>query len=111
MAALNGFSVAVASRCSNGCVIQQDWTTNSIHYDAIIGDGVLNFTPELAEAVLSMASHSCHRFVVRVFSRRLPIMRVAQNFPAPADLSIPPTEVRDLGDYRFYAWSFDASTG
>lgn len=83
---------------------QGDWTDNSEHFDAIIGDGVLNFTPELSERVLDMALAHSRVFVARVFRERLPIMRIADHFPAPGDLSVPPTEVIDREQYSFYIW-------
>lgn len=87
-------------------VITQDWTTNTVRYDAIIGDGVLNFTQDLAERVLAMAAASCSVFVARVFTERLPIMRVADNFPVPNDFDPAPTEVRGRNQYSFYVWRF-----
>ena len=89
-------------------VITQDWTTNTVDYDVIFGDGVLNFTASLAEDLLTMASAHSSRFIVRAFSRRLPIMRVADFFPASTDFPVTPTEVVERNEYRFYVWSFDS---
>lgn len=89
-------------------VVQQDWTTNTNRYDVIIGDGVLNFTAELADELLHMASRNCGTFVVRAFSERLPIMRIADNFPVAGDFEISPTDVIERDSYRFFVWRFDA---
>jgi hypothetical protein len=87
-------------------VIQQDWTTNATQYDVIIGDGVLNFTADLADALIQMASQHCRTFVARSFSTRLPIMRIADNFPIATDFAIAPNEVIERDLYRFYIWQF-----
>lgn len=87
-------------------VIKQDWITNDVFFDNIIGDGVLNFTQELAEDIVQMCSKNCKVFVARVFNRKLPTMRIADNFPKPNDFTIPPTEVKTLEDYSFYVWQF-----
>jgi hypothetical protein len=89
-------------------VITQDWTTNAVDYDVIFGDGVLNFTQELTESLLTMARDHSSRFIARAFSRRLPIMRVADFFPSANDFSLPPTEVIERDEYRFYVWNFDS---
>ena len=87
-------------------VIKQDWVTNDVFFDNIIGDGVLNFTHELAEDIIQMCSKNCKIFVARVFNRKLPIMRIADNFPKPYDFTIPPSEVKIFDDYSFYVWRF-----
>ena len=87
-------------------VIAQDWTTNSVTYDVIIGDGVLNFTDTLAEQVLEMVSRTSGRFIARSFNERLPIMRVADNFPSGADFALPPAQTIDRGQYSFFIWDF-----
>lgn len=87
-------------------VIQQDWTTNTTRYDVIIGDGVLNFTADLADDLVTMASKRCRTFVARSFSERLPIMRIADNFPTETDFAIAPNEVIERDLYRFYIWQF-----
>lgn len=87
-------------------VIKQDWTTNDVFYDNIIGDGVLNFTHELAEDILEMCSKHCKVFVARVFTKKLDTMRIADNFPTPSNFSIPPNEIRIKTDYAFYIWRF-----
>jgi hypothetical protein len=72
----------------------------------IIGDGVLNFTADLAQQLLDMASKSCSTFVARSFSQRLDIMRVADNFPTADDFPIAPSEVIERDLYRFFVWHF-----
>lgn len=87
-------------------VITQDWTTNTVPFDVIIGDGVLNFTADLAERVVAMAVGTAGRFIARSFNQRLPIMRVADNFPSASDFTTPPTQVIDRGQYSFFVWDF-----
>jgi hypothetical protein len=67
---------------------------------------VLNFTAELAEQLLYMASTSCSTFVARSFSQRLDIMRVADNFPTADDFPIAPSVVIERDLYRFFVWHF-----
>lgn len=88
-------------------VIQQDWVTNTKFYDAIIGDGVLNFTESLASGLIEMALEHSSLLVVRSFTRRLPIMRVADYFPGPQEFSMTPTEIIERDDYRFFVWRFN----
>ncbi len=83
---------------------QGDWTKNSEFFDGIIGDGVLNFTPALSEKVLRMALKNSRVFVARVFRERLPIMRIADHFPAPEWFHTRPNEVFDRDGYSFYVW-------
>lgn len=87
-------------------VRQGDWNQNTEHFDAIFGDGVLNFTEELAHSVLKMATSHSKTFVARAFNHRLPIMRVADYFGKPADFSPQPCEVIDFEDYSFMVWKF-----
>lgn len=87
-------------------VIKQDWLTNETYYDNIIGDGVLNFTHELAEKIIDMASKNCKVFIVRSFAHRLNTMRVADNFPLWKDFTIKPSEVKITNGYYFYVWQF-----
>lgn len=89
-------------------VITQDWTTNTVRYDAIIGDGVLNFTEELCKKVLAMAAKNTDIFVARAFARRLPIMRIADHFPTADDFEIKPTTTYAFADYNFFVWEFDS---
>lgn len=87
-------------------VIHQDWTTNTVKYEAIIGDGVLNFTEELCNKILTMAANTTDLFVVRAFERRLPIMRIADHFPNVDDFEIKPTATYSFADYNFFVWNF-----
>lgn len=87
-------------------VIKQDWTTNDVFFDTIIGDGVLNFTHELAEDIIQMCSKNCKVFVARVFNRKFKTMRVADNFPSWSDFTIKPTEIKIFKGYSFYIWRF-----
>ncbi len=88
-------------------VIRQDWRTNAVHYDAMIGDGILNFDEALTREVLEMAQKYCDTLVVRTFTRLLPPMRVATFFPQVDDFHIRPTRERAFGeDYSFYTWIF-----
>lgn len=87
-------------------VITQDWTTNDVFFENIIGDGVLNFTHELTEDILQMCSKNCKVFVARVFTKKLKTMRIADYFPTPSSFSIEPKEVRIKPDYAFYIWKF-----
>jgi hypothetical protein len=87
-------------------VVKQDWVTNDVFYDNIIGDGVLNFTHELAEDIIQMCSKNCKVFVARVFNRKFKTMRVADNFPNWSDFTIKPTEIKIFKGYSFYIWRF-----
>jgi hypothetical protein len=89
---------------TSGVSVKGDWTLNTDFYDAIIGDGALNFTEELANSVLSMALENSSTFVARVFRKKLPIMRVAAYFPFPEELIVPPNSVINAPDYSFYIW-------
>lgn len=84
----------------------QDWRDNQEFYDSIIGDGVLNFTAELANAVVDMASQYSRRLIVRSFSHKLEAMIIANYFPGAADFTILPDVVIDFTDYRFFVWEF-----
>ena len=55
-------------------VIKQDWVANTTNYHNIIGDGVLNFTPDLAESILEMCSRHCQVFIARSFNKKLDTM-------------------------------------
>ena len=89
---------------TSGVAVKGDWTKNTDFYDAIIGDGVLNFTAELAESVLSMALEHSSLFVARVFRTKLPIMKIAAFFPAPEDLVVSPTSIINEAVYSFYIY-------
>jgi hypothetical protein len=86
--------------------IVQDWVTNTDPYTNIIGDGVFNFTKELCDGVLEMASKNCKKLIVRSFNRKMDIMRIADNFPTIEDFKIKPTLVHRFDDYTFYVWDF-----
>jgi hypothetical protein len=87
-------------------VIKQDWTTNTNHYTNIITDGGLNFTKELAEEILLMASRYSKVFVARHFNRKQPTMRIAAHFPRFDEFQIKPAEVRMFEEYSFLVWRF-----
>jgi len=83
-----------------------DWRENTESFDTMVGDGILNFTQDLADSVVEMASRCCSRLVVRCFSRRLPQMRVANYFPTVRDFKIPPELYVPKTDYNFFRWKF-----
>lgn len=87
-------------------VIKQDWLTNDIYYDNIIGDGVLVFNKELSDSIVEMASKNCKIFISRVFTKKLSIMRIASYFPQPENFKIQPTKTLVFEDYSFYIWHF-----
>ena len=87
-------------------VISDNWLNNNTFYENIIGDGVLSFTKELANQIVDMASNNCKVFIARTFTKKLPIMRIADNFPQPEDFIIKPTITITEKDYSFYIWKF-----
>jgi hypothetical protein len=87
-------------------VIKGDWLDNKTYYGNIIADGSLSFTKELADGLIEMASKHCKVFIARTFTRKLPIMRIADNFPQPENFKIPPTKTVVFEDYSFYIWQF-----
>ena len=87
-------------------VIKGDWLDNKTYYDNIIADGSLSFTKELADGLIEMASENCKVFITRTFTKRLPIMRIADYFPKPQDFKILPTKTIVFEDYSFYIWQF-----
>lgn len=87
-------------------VIKQDWVTNSNCYNNIITDGGLNFTKELADGILSMASQHSSTFIARSFNRKHPLMRIAAYFPRFDQFQIKPDEVRMFQEYSFFVWRF-----
>lgn len=87
-------------------VIVQDWETNDVYYDNIIGDGVLNFTKEIENNILNMAKNKCNRLIIRAFNEKMDIMRIANNFPNVCDFTIKPTSVIRYYKYSFYIWEF-----
>ena len=88
-------------------IIIGNWVENNQFFNNIIGDGVLNFNPDLTEKVLDMASKNCHQFLVRAFNFKLDIMRVAAHFPQPNDFKIKPEVIFKNKIYSFYKWTFD----
>lgn len=87
-------------------VIKQDWITNSNYYTNIIVDGGLNFTKELADGILAMASQQSKIFIARSFNHKLPTMRIAAHFPKFNEFQIKPDEVRMFDEYSFFIWRF-----
>jgi FkbM family methyltransferase len=87
-------------------VIKGDWLSNDKYYDNIIADGSLSFTKELADGLIEMASKKCKVFIARTFTKKLPIMRIADNFPQSEDFKILPTKTIVFKDYSFYIWHF-----
>jgi hypothetical protein len=87
-------------------VIKGDWLDNKTYYGNIIADGSLSFTKELTDGLIEMASKNCKVFITRTFTKRLPIMRIADYFPQPEDFKIPPTKTVVFEDYSFYIWHF-----
>jgi FkbM family methyltransferase len=87
-------------------VIKSNWLDNRTYYGNIIADGSLSFTKELADSLVEMASKHCKVFIARTFTRKLDIMRIADNFPQPEDFKIPPTKTVEFEDYSFYIWQF-----
>jgi hypothetical protein len=87
-------------------VIKSNWTDNITFYDNIIGDGVLSFDKGTTNQLLKMAKDNCKVFIARTFSKRLPIMRIADHFPQPEDFEIKPTKTIKFKDYSFYIWHF-----
>ena len=87
-------------------VIKGDWLDNKTYYNNIIADGCLSFTKELTDGLIEMASKNCKFFIARSFTKKLPIMRIADYFPQPEDFKILPTKTIVLEDYSFYIWQF-----
>lgn len=91
---------------NSSTVIIQDWVTNNIFYDNIIGDGVLNFTKKLTDDVLKMCSKNCNFFMARVFNKKLPNMKIANYFPFTNDFEIKPNNIISFENYNFFSWNF-----
>ena len=86
-----------------------DWRKNQSFYENIIGDGVLNFSKEVADGVLQMCSAHCQRFIARTFNYKLPKMRYAAYFPNIKDFAIKPYIINQQKEYTFYVWNFSKS--
>ena len=86
--------------------ITGNWLDNKDFYENILCDGGLCFTKELADGMLQMASKNCKVFIARTFTKKLPIMKVADNFPQPEDFIIKPTITIPKENYSFYIWQF-----
>jgi len=56
--------------------------------------------------MLEMASKNCKVFINRSFTRKLPIMKIADYFPQSIDFKIIPTKTIVKEDYSFYIWNF-----
>lgn len=72
-------------------VIKSDWFSLEECADAIIGDGVINLTNnKLIEKMRKL----CNKLICRVFTKKLPGMKYAQNFPTefPESKLIIPTQ-------------------
>ena len=87
-------------------VVVGDWRDNSVRHANIIGDGVLNLSTDLADAVIGMAGRCCDRLIVRSFTRRLEKMRLASNFPTTDDFAVRPSISLHKGAYSFFVWDF-----
>lgn len=86
--------------------ITGNWLDNKDFFENILCDGGLCFTKELADGMLDMASKNCKVFINRTFTRKLPIMKIADYFPQPNDFKIIPTKTIVKEDYSFYIWKF-----
>lgn len=86
--------------------ITGNWLDNNDFYENILCDGGLCFTKELTDGMLEMASKNCKVFITRSFTRKLPIMKIANYFPKQNDFEIVPTKVIVKEDYLFYIWNF-----
>lgn len=87
-------------------IIVGDWVSNSIFFENIIGDGVLNFNQILCEQLLEMSEKKCSQFLVRAFNYRMPTMKIADYFPSAESFKIRPEVIFFNAEYSFYKWSF-----
>lgn len=87
-------------------VIEGLWETNKHFYTNIIIDGGFSFNKELCDSIIEMASKNCKTLIARSFSKKLPTMKVAKYFPTEKDFQIPPTEIINCEDYKFFIWEF-----
>jgi len=88
-------------------VIVDDWRNNKSFYTNIMGDGVFNFTEELTNDVLHMASKCSDILAIRCFNKKLPNMKVASYFPKQEDFSIKVNYSYSFKDYNFFIWKFN----
>ncbi len=86
--------------------ITGNWLDNKDFFENIICDGDLCFTKELSDSMLEMASKNCKVFINRSFTRKLPIMKIADYFPQSIDFKIIPTKTIVKEDYSFYIGNF-----
>lgn len=103
---ISDFQMDIDPWYQSSSVITQEWTTNQIFYENIIGDGVLNFTKELTDNLLLMCKDKCNNFIARCFKYKMPKMRIADYFPDKKDFSINPFSVIEFDDYNFFYWRF-----
>ena len=87
-------------------VIKGDWLNNQHYYTNILIDGGLNFTKELCDGVLEMASKNCKTFIARTFNYKLDTMKIASHFPKEEEFKIKPEVIIPCGSYNFYIWEF-----
>ncbi len=87
-------------------IINRDWRTLSSHFDTIIGDGVFNFSKDLTDEVLSLASKYSQRLVVRSFIKHPTKPKYATNWPQPDAFAITPKIIESSEFYNFYVWDF-----
>mgnify|MGYP006279765961 CR=1 FL=1 len=87
-------------------VIVRDWRENTQYFDNMIGDGVLNFTQELTDSVIEMASKCTKNLIVRSFRNKLPKMLIANYFPTHNDFKIQPSTILQKEHCNFFVWNF-----
>jgi hypothetical protein len=88
-------------------VIVGNWLENKHFYTNILLDGGFNIlSKEMCNSLLSLASKCCEVLIVRSFDKKLPTMRIADNFPIKEDFDITPTEIITCKDYSFFIWEF-----
>jgi hypothetical protein len=87
-------------------VINLNWRHNKLFYTNIIGDGVLNFSEDLANAVILMSASHSKCFVTRSFKFKLPEMKIAAYFPTIEQLPIKPTKIVECQTHSFFVWQF-----
>lgn len=83
----------------------RDWLTLDQHYDTIIGDAVLCFTPEFTNQLLPVILGHCDTFITRSFLRPDWKTTYAEYFPVAADLTPAPVQIPINEVYTFYTWN------